>query len=66
MASRIADGAVTIHDLGSKNGTRVKGRLIEGAARLEDGDEIRLGSVLLSSAPSRGRFHADGVRASGA
>ena len=46
-AIRIADGAATIHDLGSKNGTRVKGRLIEGAARLQDGDEIRLGSVLL-------------------
>src|SRR5215831_251279 len=39
-----ADGA-TIEDLGSKNGTKVGGRLISGVQPLADADEIRLGSV---------------------
>ena len=46
-AVRIADGGATIEDLGSKNGTRVRGRAIAAACALQDGDEIRLGSVLL-------------------
>ena len=44
---RIADGAATIEDLGSKNGTYVGQRAIQTATSLNDGDEIRLGSVLL-------------------
>ena len=44
---RIKVGTPTIEDLGSKNGTRVAGRAIDGIAPLRDGDEIRLGSVLL-------------------
>ena len=43
----IAGEAATIEDLGSKNGTRLRGRRVEGAAALSDGDEIRLGSVAL-------------------
>ena len=46
-AVRVADGGATIEDLGSKNGTCVRGRAIEAACPLRDGDEIRLGSVLL-------------------
>jgi DNA-binding winged helix-turn-helix (wHTH) protein len=38
------DGA-TVEDLGSRNGTRVRGRQITRAVRLEDGDEIRFGST---------------------
>jgi DNA-binding winged helix-turn-helix (wHTH) protein len=41
-----ADGAV-IEDLGSRNGTFVRGQRIGEPTRLEDGDEIKLGSVLL-------------------
>jgi len=33
----------TVEDLGSKNGTFVKGRRVASAAPLQDGDEIRLG-----------------------
>jgi DNA-binding winged helix-turn-helix (wHTH) protein len=38
-------GAVTIEDLGSRNGTYVRGEPITGAIALADGDEIRLGPV---------------------
>jgi len=40
----ISKGEATVEDLGSKNGTYVKGQRI-ASARLEDGDEIRLGVV---------------------
>ena len=36
------DGA-TLHDLGSKNGTKLRGRRIEAPARLEDRDVIQIG-----------------------
>ena len=39
---------VTVEDLGSKNGTQVRGERITGAVEIEDGDEIRIGSVLLN------------------
>jgi pSer/pThr/pTyr-binding forkhead associated (FHA) protein len=39
---------VTIEDLGSKNGTFVRGERVNGPTRLADGDEIRLGSVVLT------------------
>jgi DNA-binding winged helix-turn-helix (wHTH) protein len=42
----IIDGAsVTLEDLGSQNGTYVRGARISGAARLGDGDELSLGPV---------------------
>jgi len=45
----VVDGdAVTLEDLGSKNGTRLRGRRLEATAALADGDEIRLGSVSLT------------------
>jgi hypothetical protein len=40
----VGDGA-TLEDLGSKNGTHVRGRQLESACTLEDRDEIRIGSV---------------------
>jgi DNA-binding winged helix-turn-helix (wHTH) protein len=37
----------TIEDLGSKNGTQVKGRRIGAPTRLEDRDEVRIGPLVL-------------------
>lgn len=37
----------TIEDLDSTNGTLVRGRPIDGAVRLRDGDEVRLGEEVL-------------------
>jgi DNA-binding winged helix-turn-helix (wHTH) protein len=43
------DGAVaTLQDLGSKNGTYLHGDRVAAPARLEDGDLIRLGSVVIT------------------
>jgi DNA-binding winged helix-turn-helix (wHTH) protein len=44
----VQDGRAVIEDLGSKNGTWVAGRKVEGAVRLEDGDEIRVGVLRLT------------------
>jgi DNA-binding winged helix-turn-helix (wHTH) protein len=43
-----SDGQARLEDLGSKNGTLVNGRRVEQRIRLEDGDEIRVGSVSLT------------------
>jgi DNA-binding winged helix-turn-helix (wHTH) protein len=37
--------SVTLVDLGSKNGTYLNGMQVQGHASLEDGDEVRVGSV---------------------
>jgi len=37
-----------LEDLGSKNGTWLRGRRIETAERLDDGDDVRIGSVPLT------------------
>ena len=42
-----ADGTWLITDMGSRNSTRVNGDVIE-QARLYDGDEVKLGRVLLT------------------
>jgi hypothetical protein len=44
----IADVEATVEDLGSKNGTYVRGERIASSARLRDGDEVRVGPVLLT------------------
>lgn len=36
--------SASLHDLGSRNGSRVNGRLITGPTELADGDRIRLGT----------------------
>jgi DNA-binding winged helix-turn-helix (wHTH) protein len=47
-ARLVVDGdRAVLHDLGSKNGTLVGGRRVEGSVELTDGDEIRIGPVLL-------------------
>lgn len=52
----VVDGdRAVLHDLGSKNGTLVCGRRVEGSAELVDGDEIRIGPALLTfCAPALG------------
>lgn len=45
---RIVGPDATIEDLQSKNGTFVRGERISAPARLEDGDEIRLGRVSIT------------------
>ncbi len=43
----VADGAATIEDLDSKNGTFVRGRRISERTAVAEGDEVRLGTVRL-------------------
>jgi len=43
----VAGGSATIEDLGSKNGTFVNGRRIEGATALAHGDEVKVGVAVL-------------------
>jgi DNA-binding winged helix-turn-helix (wHTH) protein len=44
----IENAEATVEDLGSKNGTYVRGERIASSARLSDGDAIRVGPVLLT------------------
>jgi hypothetical protein len=44
----VAEGKAVIEDLGSKNGTYISGRRIESPTTLEGGDQIELGSVLMT------------------
>jgi pSer/pThr/pTyr-binding forkhead associated (FHA) protein len=44
----VSESAATLEDLGSKNGTYLRGEKIGEPKALEDGDSIRLGSVTLS------------------
>lgn len=45
---RVRDGAVTVVDLGSQNGTAVNGMKVKAETPLKDGDEVRFGQVLLT------------------
>jgi DNA-binding winged helix-turn-helix (wHTH) protein len=45
---RVQDGHAVVEDLGSRNGTFVRGQRISGPARIEDGEVVRLGSVDLT------------------
>jgi len=42
---RVAGDKATLEDLGSKNGTYLRGKKLQAPARLGDGDEIRIGTV---------------------
>ena len=43
---RISEGEAVLEDLGSKNGTFVNGERVSTVARLKDGDEVQIGSVV--------------------
>ena len=61
----VREGSVTIEDLGSRNGTFVNGERRTAAGPLNDGDEIRLGSISLSVRISSGTTRtmpADGLQ----
>ncbi len=42
---RVSGEKATLEDLGSKNGTFLRGKKLQSPARLGDGDEIRIGTV---------------------
>lgn len=42
---RVAHGGVTLEDLGSKNGSYVGDRRVDGTLTLTDGDDVRIGMV---------------------
>lgn len=44
----VKDGNAVLEDLGSKNGTRVMGRRVEGPIVLADGDQIQVGALHLT------------------
>lgn len=44
----VAHGRATLEDFGSKNGTYLNGSRITTACRLSDGNEIRLGTIVLT------------------
>jgi DNA-binding winged helix-turn-helix (wHTH) protein len=46
-AITISGDAAALEDLQSKNGTFLRGQRITGTAQLSDGDEIRIGTVLM-------------------
>ena len=48
----VSGAHAVIEDLGSRNGTFVRGRRVNGATELADGDEICLGSELITFAVS--------------
>jgi len=43
----VSNGQATLEDLASKNGTYLRGRRIRGSMDLDDGDEIRIGKVVM-------------------
>jgi DNA-binding winged helix-turn-helix (wHTH) protein len=45
---RLEHGDATVEDLGSKNGTYLHGKRIAAPTLLTDGDQIRIGSVLMT------------------
>jgi pSer/pThr/pTyr-binding forkhead associated (FHA) protein len=44
----VADGDATLEDLQSKNGTFLNGTLLSAPAALSEGDEIKVGKVVLT------------------
>ena len=51
----VTPNSASIEDLQSKNGTRIKGRAIRDVTRLEDGDQIQIGSIALTFRISSGK-----------
>lgn len=54
---RVSDDGATLEDQDSRNGTFLRGRRLDGAVALRDGDELVLGGVLLTFRA----FRRDGV-----
>lgn len=50
----VEGGRAILEDLGSKNGTYLRGQRIEGPAELADGDEIGVGTALLRFRTAQG------------
>jgi hypothetical protein len=44
----VAGDTATLEDLGSKNGTYLRGKRIAGVVRLSDGDDIQIGSLVVT------------------
>ena len=42
---RVEDGAISVRDLGSRNGTIVNGKVIEGPCELKMGDHLKVGPL---------------------
>ncbi|HVY48731.1 MAG TPA: FHA domain-containing protein [Minicystis sp.] len=59
---KLVDGRVEISDLGSTNGTFVRGRRIKGPTAIEPGDDVRVGSQPLFVEVVRSREAADTTR----
>jgi DNA-binding winged helix-turn-helix (wHTH) protein len=51
----VSDGAATIEDLGSHNGTYVQGELLRSARELSSGDRIKVGAATLVFRSFRGQ-----------
>jgi DNA-binding winged helix-turn-helix (wHTH) protein len=60
----VSAAGATLEDLGSKNGTQLRGHKITSPSDLADGDEIRVGSILMIFRvfPSAGATMSDSAR----
>jgi hypothetical protein len=58
----IANDLATIEDLGSKNGTYVRGQAVRARIPLADGDQIRIGAFELTFRTVTGRGSTETVR----
>ncbi|HEY6547570.1 MAG TPA: FHA domain-containing protein [Vicinamibacteria bacterium] len=56
---RVAGGEAVLDDLGSRNGTFVRGERLTSPARLVDGDEFRLGSMPVTFRFVPDKVHTD-------
>ena len=56
---RVAGGEAVLDDLGSRNGTFVRGERLTSPARLADGDEFRLGSMPVTFRFIPDKVHTD-------
>jgi DNA-binding winged helix-turn-helix (wHTH) protein len=63
----VRGGRATLEDMGSKNGTFLRGKRVDGATALRDGDEILIGPVVLvfRDAPSSATETDTSTRRSG-
>jgi pSer/pThr/pTyr-binding forkhead associated (FHA) protein len=59
---RLSDGRIELTDLGSSNGTFVRGRRIQETTVVEPGDDVRIGSQLIHVESVRSREAADTSR----